>query len=264
MDSKILILGLHRVGYPPPTARIRGLFTSPRLLTFELWLLSKLGYQFLTLKDAMTATSGRIAVLTFDDGYEDNYTAALPILERFNAVATIFVITGDVGKKAVIWDEADEKLPADMVNWQMLETLEKKGWEIGSHGHSHVHFDSKSPTDQQSLICHSVVQIEDNLGSIPISFAYPYGHFNERTKAMLRRFGIRFAVTTDEPLRWDVDSPGDLLELKRVSIGGRKFHHFVKAAVRTIKAIGIADAVLSMASANLIRIVPQRVAERWF
>jgi len=38
----------------------------------------------------------------------------------------------------------------------------------------------------------------------------------------------------------------------------------VKAAVRTIKAIGIADAVLSMASANLIRIVPQRVAERWF
>ena len=264
MNSKILILGFHRVGYPPQNARIRGLFTTPRLLTFELWLLSKLGYQFSTLRDAMTASSDKLAVITFDDGYEDNFTEALPILERFRAPATIFVITGDVGKKAVVWDESDEKLPADMITWEMLAELQKKGWEIGSHGHSHVHFDTKNRPVQESLICHSMAEIEDGLGTVPISFAYPFGSFDETTKATLRRFGIRFAVTTDAPLPWDVQSPSDLLELKRVQIGGRKFYHFAKAVIRTLKAIGLAEAAMSLVSANLIRIVPQRTVGRRF
>ena len=264
MNSKILILGFHRVGYPPLDARIRGLFTSPRLLTFELWLLSKLGYQFSTLRDAMTAPAGRIAVVTFDDGYEDNFTAALPILERFHAPATIFVVTGDIGKKAVVWDEADEKLPANMISWDMLEQLQRKGWEIGSHGHSHVHFDTKNRSVQEALVCHSVAEIENELGIAPISFAYPFGSFNETTKATLRQFGIRFAVTTNAPLPRDLQYPGDLLELKRVELGGRKFHHFVKTILQTAKAIGMSEVVKSLASEYLIRIVPQGTASRRF
>ena len=246
MNSKILILGFHRVGYPPSEARIRGLFTSPRLLTFELWLLSKLGYQFSTLKDSMTTPSERTAVVTFDDGYEDNFAAALPILERFHAPATIFVVTGDIGKKAVVWDEADEKLPADMISWDMLAQLQQKGWEIGSHGHCHVHFDSKNRLDQEALVGRSVTEIEGALGAVPISFAYPFGSFNETTKATLRRFGVRFAVTTDAPSPHDVQSPADLLELKRVQLGGRKFHHFLKATLRTVKAIGVSEIVRSV------------------
>ncbi|HYJ90695.1 MAG TPA: polysaccharide deacetylase family protein [Pyrinomonadaceae bacterium] len=264
MNSKILILGFHRVGYPPRAARIRGLFTSPRLLAFELWLLSKLGYQFSTLKDAMIAPMGKIAAITFDDGYEDNFLAALPILERFNAPATIFVITHDVGKKNVVWAEADEKLPADMISWRMLAVLQQKGWEIGSHGHRHVHFDAKRPSEQESLICHSVTEIEDALGTIPISFAYPYGSFNDTTKTILRRFGIRFAVTTIPPRSSDTANPDNLLELKRVAIGGRKFHHFIKAILRTFKAIGMTDVVRSLALEPLIRMVPQRMVRRRF
>jgi peptidoglycan/xylan/chitin deacetylase (PgdA/CDA1 family) len=264
MNSKILILGLHRVGYPPPSARIRGLFTSPRLLALELWLLSKLGYQFSTLRDAMASSAGKLAVITFDDGYEDNFTEALPILDQFNAPATIFVITGDVGKKGVVWEEAGEKLPTDMMSWEMLAELQRKGWEIGSHGHSHVHFDSKSGSDQEALICHSVSEIEDTLGTIPISFAYPFGCFNETTKTILRKFGIRFAVTTETPLTWDVQSPGDMLELKRVSIGGRKFYHFAKVMLRTLRAIGLSEVVWSLTFEQLIRLVPERMAGRRF
>src|SRR6478672_10470251 len=100
MSSHLLILGLHRVGHPPRRAKIRGLFITPRLLTFQLHVLRLLGYRFLTLRDAIANAdkNEKIAVLTFDDGYADNVTAALPVLRKFNAPATVFVITDDIGK----------------------------------------------------------------------------------------------------------------------------------------------------------------------
>src|SRR5262245_41930182 len=110
MSSQLLILGLHRVGFPPPNAKIRGLFISPRLLSFQIWLLKRRGYKFMTLRDAMSRNESKRAVLTFDDGYADNLSAALPVLKKHNVSATLFVITGDVGKEDVVWDEAGEKL----------------------------------------------------------------------------------------------------------------------------------------------------------
>lgn len=250
MNPKILILGLHRVGYPPKSATIRGLFASPRLLSFEIRLLKLLGYRFVTLRDALLNPTEKNAVITFDDGYEDNFTAGLPVLERYGVPATIFVVTGDVGKKGVIWDEAGEKLPADIVTWEMLAELQRLGWEIGSHGHRHEHFDRRRLSEQQSSICHSVCMIEDKLGTVPISFAYPYGAFNETTKKSLRQFGIRFAVTTVAPGPHDRDNQSDLLELKRVPIGGRRYDHYFRCLVRTLKAVGIGEAINSLLPAG--------------
>ena len=102
-------LGLHRVGFPPPDAKIRGLFISPKLLSFQIWLLKRRGYRFMTLRDAMVSNGTKRAVLTFDDGYTDNLTAALPVLKKHNIPATLFIITGDVGRSDVVWEEAGEK-----------------------------------------------------------------------------------------------------------------------------------------------------------
>ena len=244
MNPKILILGLHRVGYPPKRATIRGLFASPRLLAFEIRLLKVLGYRFVTLRDALLNPGEKNAVITFDDGYEDNYTDGLPVLESYGVPATVFVVTGDVGKKSVVWDEAGEKLPADMLTWEMLAELQARGWEIGSHGHRHEHFDRREYTEQQISICHSVCAIEDRLGTVPISFAYPYGAFNENTKKTLRQFGIRFAVTTVAPRSHDRQA--DMLELRRVPIGGRRFDHYLRCLARTLKAVGIGEAIGSL------------------
>lgn len=257
MNSKILILSLHRVGYPPKNATIRGLFVTPRLLSFEIWLLSKFGYKFTTLKDAVLGSKGKHAVITFDDGYEDNFTAALPVLERYHAPATIFVVTADVGKKAVVWEEAGEKLPADMVSWKMLAELQSSGWEIGSHGANHVHFEERTQEQQEALICQSVWEIEKRLGTVPISFAYPYGTFNETTKKILGRFGIRFAVTTVCPNSTDLTARGDLLELKRIPIGGRKYHHYIKAILRTFRAMGVAEMFRVLMPESEARYVPE-------
>ena len=236
MRSNILILGLHRVGYPPKNAKIRGLFTSPRLLNFQIRLLRMLGYRFMTLSDAMAAPDGRIAVLTFDDGYADNFTNAMPILQKHKIPATLFVITGDVGQRNVVWDEAGEDLPADILSWEMIRELHRRGWEIGSHAHRHIHFGMHDEAVQSEAIRVSIEQIEKNLGIVPMSFAYPYGSFGAATKSLLRQQGIRYAVTT-EPVGWTEDSvTPDLLELRRAMVGGRNLHHFVKAFCRTIRA----------------------------
>ena len=252
MNSKILIISLHRVGRPPEGATHRGLFITPRLLSFEIWLLSKLGYKFTTLKDALLSTSGRHAVITFDDGYEDNLSVGLPVLEKYGIPATIFVVTSDVGKQRVVWEEAGEKLPGDMLSWEDLASLQSCGWEIGSHGAEHVRFHERTVEQQKQLISRSVEDIESKLGTVPISFAYPYGFYNKDTKSALRRSGIRFAVTTEWPGPADLSSRNDLLGLKRIPIGGRSFHHFVKAALRTLRASGTSNAIREM--------VPQAMA----
>jgi peptidoglycan/xylan/chitin deacetylase (PgdA/CDA1 family) len=240
MSSQLLILGLHRVGHPPVEARIRGLFITPRLLRFQLSFLKFLGYRFCTLRDAMAEPNRKNAVITFDDGYADNLTAALPVLNKFNAPATVFVITGDIGKKNVSWSEADEDLAADMLSWGSLAELRSNGWEIASHAHSHVHLARYEEAEQEELIRRSVKEIEDNLGERPVSFAYPYGSYDERTKRVLKRLGIQFGVTI-KPARFSDDLKArDYLELTRLSLGGRRFYHYGKAFLRTVRvAIGL-------------------------
>jgi peptidoglycan/xylan/chitin deacetylase (PgdA/CDA1 family) len=260
MNPTILILGLHRVGYPPTNATIRGLFVSPRLLSFEIRLLKLLGYRFATLRDALLNPNEKCAVITFDDGYEDNFTHGLPVLERHGVPATIFIVTGDVGRKDVVWDEAGEKLPADMLTWSMLAELQARGWEIGSHGDRHEHLDRREYTEQQISVCHSVCAIEDRLGTVPISFAYPYGAFNENTKKTLRQFGLRFAVTTIAP--GPHDQQVDLLELRRVPIGGCRFYHYLRCLVRTLKAAGIGEAISSLLPAGSRRGLTEDSPER--
>jgi len=240
MSSQLLILGLHRVGFPPPNAKIRGLFISPKLLSFQIWLLKRRGYKFMTLREAMLNNKNtKRAVLTFDDGYADNLTAALPVLKKHKVPATLFIVTGDVGKEDVIWDEAGEKLPADLLSWESVRRLKERGWEIASHAHEHVHLDRYRESHQEDLIKRSMDEIEAMMGERPVSFAYPYGTYDNRTKRVLKRLGVQFAVTTRSAKPDDDLAARDHLELTRLSLGGRHFYHYVRAFLRTAKVAGI-------------------------
>jgi peptidoglycan/xylan/chitin deacetylase (PgdA/CDA1 family) len=256
MNSKLLILGLHRVGFPPPKAKIRGLFISPRLLAFQLALIQKMGYRFSTLAQALSKPEGKTAVITFDDGYEDNFTHALPILREFNAPATIFVITKNIGQKNVVWREAGEDLPADIINWDSLEKLQKHGWEIGSHAHRHIHLARYNEVDQETAIWQSLVEIKKNLGVKPVSFAYPYGSYNEKTKQVLKKLGIKYAVTTKPTEYKKKPAENDLLELSRCSMGGQKFHHYAKNFLRITKAIGAFEPLITLATQPKLYLSP--------
>lgn len=245
MRDETLILGLHRIGRPGREAVLRGLFTSEGVLRFQVRLLRALGFEFATLRDAMSRRSGRTAVITFDDGYADN-VAALSVLRDLGVPATIFVITGDVGMRNVVWDEAGDKTPADMLSWPDLETMSRDGWEIAGHADEHVHLAERPLHEQRSTVARCLSTISRRLGASVVSFAYPYGSYSEGTKEILRDLGIRFAVTTRKPGVGDLAADSDL-ELKRLSVGGWSWHHYLRIVLRTFGVLGfsgLAGAVL--------------------
>lgn len=223
--DRLVLVQHHHAGWPPRTARYKRMFTSPALLEFQVRLLRAAGYRLLTLREALAAT-GRRAVISFDDGYRDNAEIAAAVLGRLGVSATVFVVSSDVGRAGVRWEESGDKSPGDLMDWDDLRRLQDRGWEIGSHGHQHVHLARRAPNEQAEIVRLGRETIARRLGSAPRSFAYPYGSFDDATVDAVRRAGFECAVTA---LR-GANGPGvDRYRLHRHAGGGRRARHFALA-----------------------------------
>lgn len=194
----MLILNYHRVGYPPPGAGPRGLYVTPDILAWQIRLLKFRGAEFVRVAEGVRRGCGRgLVAVTFDDGYRDNIELGLPVIKAAGIRATVYVVSGDVGKKAVVWRESASKTPSDLMSWEELRSLEAEGWEIGSHAAEHIHLGTRTPEEQRTLIARSWADFESNLGHKPDSFAYPYGSYGQDTVKILSDLGCAAAVTTD-------------------------------------------------------------------
>ncbi len=194
----MLILNYHRVGYPSPGTGHRGLYVTPDILAWQIRLLKARGAEFVRVTEGVRRGCGRgLVAITFDDGYSDNIELGFSVIKSAGIKATVYVVSGDVGKKAVVWPESYSKIPLDLMGWDELRSLEAEGWEIGSHAAEHVHLGTRSPEEQRSLIARSWDDFESNLGHKPASFAYPYGSYDDCTVKVLSELGCAAAVTTD-------------------------------------------------------------------
>jgi peptidoglycan/xylan/chitin deacetylase (PgdA/CDA1 family) len=223
----VLILNYHRVGVPPPGCRIRGAYVTPEILAWQLCLLKARGAEFVRVSDGVRrGCAPGLVALTFDDGYSDNLELGLPVIKAAGAVATVYAVTGDVGKKALVWPEARNDTPADLMGWEDLRRLESEGWEIGSHAAGHVYLARRAPEEQRALVARSWSDIEANLGHPPASFAYPYGSYDDNTVKILQDLGCAAAVTTER----GVNGPGTHpLKLFRLPAKGFSFRHKLRA-----------------------------------
>jgi peptidoglycan/xylan/chitin deacetylase (PgdA/CDA1 family) len=203
------------------------MFVSPEILRYQVHYLQRQGYSFTTVAQAVAAPQQeKIACVTFDDGYVDNL-GAIPVLSSLGVPASIYVVTADIGKKNVVWHEAGERTPADLLSWKQLQLLQQKGWEIGSHAHHHVHLGRYSSEQQRELIATSCELLERELGAKPKTFAYPYGDYSSHTPALLREQGFIAAVTTKRGI--NAAHPADAMELKRIPGKGFRLYHYVKS-----------------------------------
>jgi len=171
------------------------------------------GYYTLTLTDLYdyfvkdTPVPEKSVVLTFDDGYRDNYTVMFPLLKKYNFKATIFVITSNI-------DKDDNSLTTS----NLLE-MEKQGIDIESHTVNHEHLKGLTKSAQLSELVESKKALEKILNKQVNFIAYPYGESNKSVIDSAKEAGYTMAFTTNG--RWSSKNNG-ILSLDRVYISS--FH----------------------------------------
>lgn len=154
----------------------------------QLDYLQQQGYETISLLDFMKAAKGKAnlpkkaVVLTFDDGYIDNYTELLPVLEEKKAKATVFMVTNYIGTEGYL-------------TWQQLHDMQKRGIEIGSHTANHDPLTPMTPERIEDEIGLSKLLLEWN-GIHPVFFfSYPNGIYNDEAIAALKKNQYLAAVT---------------------------------------------------------------------
>jgi len=124
----------------------------------------------------------RAVALTFDDGYADNVTAALPLLRRYGFVATFYIVTGFVGREGYM-------------DWEDLALLRDGGMEIGAHSVSHADLAALDLDAARYEILASREALEERLGIEVVSFSYPSGSYTPAVARLIREAGFSSAVT---------------------------------------------------------------------
>ena len=123
-------------------------------------------------------------VLTFDDGYEDNFTNAFPVLKKCNFPAAIFLETDildneKINKNGVVYK---------MLKWVQVKEMKNSGIiEFGAHTLSHPKLSRLNLMSVEKEIIQSKEILENRLGKKCDFFAYPFGDFNEQTVVIAKK-----------------------------------------------------------------------------
>lgn len=190
VPKRVVILMYHHIADLPATAsaRQRRWTLSPKSFSEQMEWLAKQRFHPVSMAQVTAYLKHGVPlppkpiVLSFDDGWKDHYTVALPILKKKNLVGTFFIITNSVGHSAYL-------------NWEELLELSAAGMDIQSH--TREHSDLTKLSDQAVLdeIAGSKKDLEDRLNTEVNVLAYPYGRYNRRVVDLTKRAGFENAVT---------------------------------------------------------------------
>jgi len=140
----------------------------------------------------------RSIVLTFDDGYTDNYTNLLPLMQQYGYRGVLYLL-GDFEVRHNQWDLAANPTEprAEIMSEAQKRAFVAAGWEIGAHTQTHPRLATLPPAEAATEIASSKAELERRLGIEVLSFAYPYGNLSPETKRLVQQAGFTYAVATD-------------------------------------------------------------------
>lgn len=193
------ILLYHHIGVPP-SAGIPGRSNYVTVQNFgkQMRMLHRLGFRGVSLQEGMPYIRrekiGKVAIITFDDGFFSTYQYAMPVLDQLKFTATNFFVSEYMGRDNA-WDspkaQRDKIMTvSEMRNWAA------HGHEVGSHTLNHPHLTQMPLVEASHQISESKKMLEDMLGQSICSFAYPFGDENESIRDFVVQAGYKFAVTT--------------------------------------------------------------------
>jgi len=218
------------------------LSVTPAALERQLSTLVRRGYRGVTFGEAVAGADGRAVAVTFDDAPRSLHRIALPIMEELGLVGTVFAPTAHVGSEEPMgWPGVDRWLGGPheeellCMDRAQLADLLARGWEVGSHTHTHPHLTELGEAELEEELERSRALLEEWLGADCRSLAYPYGDASPAVAAAARSAGYVAAATLDASLR-----PVDPLLWPRVGVyhGDRDWRFRLKAspAVRRLGA----------------------------
>ena len=187
--TKVAILVYHHIrpSIPDGSRGLKRMTVTVETFDQQMKYLQDNGYHLITfaaLSDAVDHGSelpSQPVIVTFDDGWEDQFANALPTLEKYRVPATFFIITNYIGYRSFL-------------SWPQWQALLDKGMTIGSHTRSHPRLGRI--VDPEALwreIAGSKQVLEANLEVSVRDFAYPYGSYNDATEAMVGWAGYKTA-----------------------------------------------------------------------
>ncbi len=198
------ILTYHHVGIPSGKWRLNTV--AEKSFEYQMAFMKRHGFQVISLDDLVEGSkkghlfARNTVVLQFDDGYEDNYKYAFPILKKYDFPAIEFLISDKIGAP-------------DFLTWDQVKEMEKYNIVAGSHTRRHAYLPRLSLMRAQDEIAGSKKIIEDHLGHSINYFCYPSGGFTEDVKRLVKEAGYKAAMTTNRGKdRFNID----LYELDRI------------------------------------------------
>jgi peptidoglycan/xylan/chitin deacetylase (PgdA/CDA1 family) len=218
----IPILMYHLVAPRPPAGFVKYTVT-PKAFSAQMSWLRIAGYHPVTIDDWLqyrrdgSGMPSRPVIITFDDGFQDCFTYALPILRTYRYPAIFFVVAGLVGQTSQ-WVGKPE-LNLRLMDWDMVIRLRELGFECGSHTISHPHLPDLSVEDCRRELSYSRYLLEERLSRPVRHLAYPWGSYNEVVRGLAESVGYASASTTQIGISMTSDDP---MTLRRVPVIGRE------------------------------------------
>ncbi len=179
----ILVYHIVRPSYPTDSRAVRALAHTPEVFDAEMKYLADAGYHVVSFSDLErhfkngSVLPKKPVIISFDDGWGDQFRYAFPILEKYHYTATFFVFTNPIGGRGFL-------------TWDQLRMMRDAGMTIGSHSLSHPYLTRiADPTTLQNEIAGSKQVLEKQLGVTINEFAYPFGQYNASIMAAVAQAG---------------------------------------------------------------------------
>jgi len=163
----------------------------PHIFEAQITTLKNAGYIFITPQEIPKIlqqkqnTDKKYVIISFDDGYEDFYTDAFPIIKKHNVKAINYIVYNYIGQ--LNYMESD----------QIKEIIKSKLVEIGSHTVNHAYLKDIDQNMAFAEILNSKDMLEKTFGVEVKSFAYPYGVYDTTVKKLVIKAGYTTAVTVE-------------------------------------------------------------------